>query len=268
MRTLVPETPRRAGRTLPGRVGYLERRVGDCRHLRPFEAKAGRAVELRAQGSGRIHGDHDLVGHARESPGDRESLVEGVAAVRVPHRKRPLVIRRCNPRCTLGGAFERTACAPAEACRDDPQRIRGPRGDLEGAGRPHVERKGARSMDRGAGRLGRGAERGARRGRGRVRSKERKPTANAAASASCPRPLQRRGQALRASMGTAPPTSAYVVPTKPSSVFPTASRCSRPARQFPRGRPRCRSENRAWPEMRSLLGGGPPCQAATWETTS
>ena len=95
------------------------------------------------QGTGRTHGDDDLVGRSRGAPGDRESLVEGVATVRVPHRKCPMVIRRCNPRCSLGGPLERADRASAEARRNDPERVRGPCADLEGTGRPHVVREGA-----------------------------------------------------------------------------------------------------------------------------
>ena len=116
--------------------------------------------------------------------------------------------------------------ASAEARRDDLQRIRGPRGDVESAGRPYVERKVAGSMDR-ASRLGRGAE---RRGGGWGPQQGEEPDG------------QRRGQRQ---LPEAPPTPSVGIRHGPRAqprppvrtscprtapvVSPTTSRCCCPA---------------------------------------
>ena len=183
--------------------------------------------------------------------------------MRVPHRKRPLVIRRCNPRCSLGGALERADRAPAEARRDDPQRIRGPRGDLEGAGRPHVEREGARSMDRGASRLGRGAERW---GGGGGSQQGEEPDGQRRGQRQLPEAPPTPGVGIRLPHGHSPAHQCVRRAHEALLRFPNRQPLKSPGTPISRVRPRLSlGEPGIARGAAAYWEVDPPCQAATWE---
>ena len=93
-----------------------------------------------------------------------------------------------------------------------------------------------------------------------ARSMERNPTANAAASAIWPRTRQCLASALVRPKGTAPPTSAYVVPTNLSPVSPTTSRCICRHANSSGSPTKSLGEPGHCPRRCSLLWGAPPRQ--------